>query len=86
MDVIGFLCVVLGSSTVYVTDAHAHVQRLVSVVKMSTVLKEYITEEQRSVVRFFFVCVQKASMRNIFVKKYFLFTVGSVCRVKRTFR
>jgi hypothetical protein len=40
---------------VQVTDAHAHVQRLVSAVKMATVLDEYATEEQRSVVRFFFV-------------------------------
>jgi hypothetical protein len=36
--------------TMYVADAHAHVQRLVSVVKMTTVLEECITEEQRSVV------------------------------------
>jgi hypothetical protein len=36
--------------TVYVADVHAHVQRLVSVVKLATVLEEYITEEQRSVV------------------------------------
>jgi transposase len=31
---------------------HAHVQRLVSVVKVATVLGEYTTEVQRSVVRF----------------------------------
>jgi hypothetical protein len=56
MDVISFLCVSLGSSTVQLHDnliAQAHVQRLVSVVKMATVLEEYTTEEQRSVVRFF---------------------------------
>jgi hypothetical protein len=34
-------------------DAHAHVQRLVSVVKMATVLEEYTKEEQRYVVRYF---------------------------------
>jgi hypothetical protein len=39
--------------SVEVADAHAHVQRLVSVVKMATVLEEYTTEEQRYVVRFF---------------------------------
>jgi hypothetical protein len=33
-------------------DPHAHVQRLVLVVKMATVLEGYTTEEQRSVVRF----------------------------------
>jgi hypothetical protein len=31
---------------------HAHVQRLVLVVKMATVLKKYTTEQQCSVVRF----------------------------------
>jgi hypothetical protein len=31
---------------------HAHVQRLVSVVKMATVLEECIAEERRSNVRF----------------------------------
>jgi hypothetical protein len=37
---------------VQVTDAHAHVQRLVSVGKMPTVLEECATVEQRPVVRF----------------------------------
>jgi hypothetical protein len=32
---------------------HARVQRLVSIVKMVTVLEECVTEEQRSVVGFF---------------------------------
>jgi hypothetical protein len=41
--------------TVYVADAHAHVLRLVSVVKMTTLFEECTTEEQRSVVRFFWV-------------------------------
>jgi hypothetical protein len=67
--------------TVLVADAHAHVQRLVSEAKMATVLGDCTTEEQRSVVCFFFG--QKDSMQRIFIKKYFLFTVGSVCRVKR---
>jgi hypothetical protein len=39
--------------TFYVADAHAHVQRLVPVLKMATVLEEYTAEEQRSVLRFF---------------------------------
>jgi hypothetical protein len=39
-------------STTLVADTHAHVQRLVSVVKMATVLEKCTTEEQRSVVRF----------------------------------
>jgi hypothetical protein len=36
---------------VWIADAHAHVQRLVSVVKMATVL-DRTTEEQRSVMHF----------------------------------
>jgi hypothetical protein len=48
MEVIGFLCVSLCSSTVQlhdsvVADAHAHIQ-MVSVVKMATALKEYTGE------------------------------------------
>jgi hypothetical protein len=39
---------------VYVADAHAHAQRLVSVVNVATVLEEYTTEEQRSVVSYFY--------------------------------
>jgi hypothetical protein len=35
--------------TSYVADAHAHVQRLVSVVKMVTVIEECATEGQHSV-------------------------------------
>jgi hypothetical protein len=41
--------------TVYVADAHALVQRLVSVAKMATALEGCTTEEQRSAVRFFFL-------------------------------
>jgi hypothetical protein len=66
--------------TVYVADAHAHVQRLVLVVKMTTVLEEYATKEQPSIVLF---VVEKDSMKRTFIKKYFLFAVGSVCRLKR---
>jgi hypothetical protein len=39
--------------TVNVEDAYAHVHRLLSVVKLATVLEEYTTEEQRYVVRLF---------------------------------
>jgi hypothetical protein len=85
MDVVGFLSVSLGSNTVQlhdrqIADEHVYVQKLVSVVKTAIVLEECITEEQRSVVRF---CGQKDSKQRIFIKKYFLFTVVSVCRVKR---
>jgi hypothetical protein len=58
MDVIGFLFVSLGSSTVQLCDnlhtRHACAySRLVSVVKMVTELEECTTEKQRSVVCFF---------------------------------
>jgi hypothetical protein len=49
----------LGSSTVQlhatvkVADAHAHVQRQASLVKMATMLEECITQEQRCIVRLF---------------------------------
>jgi hypothetical protein len=56
------------------------VQRLVSIVKMTTMLEECTIEEERSVVRF---CGQKDSMRRIFIKKSFVVMVGSVYRVKR---
>jgi hypothetical protein len=46
---------------------------------MATVL-ECDTEEQRSVVHF---SGQKDPMKRIVIKKCFLFTVGSVCRLKR---
>jgi hypothetical protein len=39
--------------TVYVANAHAHVQRLVSVVKIATVLDESTTEDLRSLVLIF---------------------------------
>jgi hypothetical protein len=58
---------------VQVADAHAHAQRLVSVVKMPTVLDECSSEEQRSVVRllffFFFFFGQKETMTRIFINK-----------------
>jgi hypothetical protein len=47
---------------------------------MATLLEKYTTEEQRSLVRF---CEQKDRMQRIFIKKCFLFTMGSVCRVMR---
>jgi hypothetical protein len=59
-------------------NAHTHVQRLVSVVKMAIVLEGRTTEDQHSVVRF---CGQKDSMQRIFINKYYLFTAGSVCLV-----
>jgi hypothetical protein len=59
-----------------VADAYAHVQRLVSVVKMAIVHEVYTTEEQLSFVILF---RQKSPMNRIFMKKCFMFTVGSGC-------
>jgi hypothetical protein len=79
MDVISFLCASLGSSTVQLHDSLG-----------SRGVRPYSEagfgsqngDSARGVlfVRF---CGQKDSMQRIFVKKYFLFTVRSVCRVKR---
>jgi hypothetical protein len=80
MDVIGFPCVSLGSSTVQVADAHGHVQRLVPVVKMATVLESVLPKSSGLLCVF---CGQKDTMQRPFIKKCFLFTVGSVCRVNR---
>jgi hypothetical protein len=47
---------------------------------MATVLEECTTKEQRSVVRFLRA---KGLNAKININKYFLFTVGSFCRVKQ---
>jgi hypothetical protein len=47
---------------------------------MATVLQEYTNEEQRYVLPLY---EQKDSMQRIFIEKYYLFTVGSFCRVNR---
>jgi hypothetical protein len=75
MDVIGFLCVSLGSSTVQLHDSlgSRHVQRLVSVVKMVTVLEEYTTEDQSSVERSLWA--KGLNAKDILQET---FTVGSV--------
>jgi hypothetical protein len=65
--------------TVEVADAHGQVQRLVSVAKMATVLEDYTTEEQHSVVRF---CGQKGLNAKDIYKEMFPVYSG-VCRIKR---
>jgi hypothetical protein len=60
-----------------VSDAHAHVQRLPSVVMLATALEMYTTEEH---VRF--MLTEGLNADDVH-KKCFLFTVGSLCRVKR---
>jgi hypothetical protein len=65
--------------TAYVADANAHVQRLVSVVKMATVLEDVLPKN--SVLLRVCFCGQKGSMQRIFIKKCFLFTTGNVYHV-----
>jgi hypothetical protein len=52
----------------------------VSVAKLANVLVECIAEDQRFYALF---SGQKGSIKRIFLKKYFLFTVESAYRVKR---
>jgi hypothetical protein len=61
--------------TVYVADTHAHVQRLVSVVKMATVLEHCTIEEKHSVARFF-LWAKGLNAKDVI-------KMGSVCHVKR---
>jgi hypothetical protein len=60
---------------------HVHVQRLVSVVKMVIMLEEYNTEEQPSVMCFFFFFVSKRTRCKGCT--CFPYMVGSVCHVKQ---
>jgi hypothetical protein len=59
---------------------HVHFQRLVSVVRMVAMLEEYTAEEHSCHVFFY---GQKDWMQRIFIKKCFLFMVGSVCCIKQ---
>jgi hypothetical protein len=61
---------------------HAHVERLVSVVKMVTVLAGVLPKRSILLCVFFF-CGQKDLVYSISARKCFLFTAGSACRVKR---
>jgi hypothetical protein len=74
--------VVHSSSTVAIltnetASEHAHVQRLVSVFKIATVLEGCTTEEELLFVRFLWA--KGLDAKNIH-KKCCLFTVGNVCR------
>jgi hypothetical protein len=85
MDVMCFVCVSLGSSTVQVHDSLGSRRACACseasfCSQMATVLEQCTTEERSSVVRFL---LAEGLNARIFIKKCFLFTVGSVCRVKR---
>jgi hypothetical protein len=65
--------------TVCVGDAHAHVQKLVLVVNMATVFEEYY----RKVAFCYAFLWTKELSAKVIIKKYFVFMMRSVCRVKR---
>jgi hypothetical protein len=53
-------------------------------VKLATVLEGYATEQQRFVVSFFFFFFGARRLNaRMFIKKYFLFVIRTVCRLKR---
>jgi hypothetical protein len=56
-------------------DAHAHVERLLSVVKMATVLDGYTSEEKCSVVRFLWA--KGLNAKDIY--KEIIFVYGGKC-------
>jgi hypothetical protein len=86
MDVIGFLCVSLGSSTVPLHDSlgtrHARACSEAGFSSQNGSCAWGMYYRRRAFCYAFF-CGQNDSMKRIFIKKCFLFTVGSVCRVKR---
>jgi hypothetical protein len=86
MDVIGFLFVSLGSSTVQLHDslssrrACANSDAGFRSQKSDHAWGVYYRREAFCCV---FFCGQKESMQRIFLNKCFMFTVGSVCPLKR---
>jgi hypothetical protein len=86
MDVIGFLCISPGTSTVQLHDSLG--SRRVSACSEVGFSSQNGDRAwgvcyRKAVFCFALVCGHKDSMQKIFIKKYFLFTVRSVCRVKR---
>jgi hypothetical protein len=84
MDVIDFLCASLDSSTIQLYESLGS-RHACSCLEAGFSSQNYdrasgcTTEEQSSITSF---CGQKNSVQRIFLKKYFLFTVGSVYCVK----
>jgi hypothetical protein len=86
MDAVGFLCKSLVSSTFQIHDRlgsrrHARVQRLVSVVRMATVLEECITEEQCSFVRFLWE--KELNIQDIHKERFPIY--GGKCLSRKVF-
>jgi hypothetical protein len=86
IDVIGFLCVSLGSSTVQLHDSLGSRQactRLGTGFSNPNDSRVWGVYYRRAKFCCAYFCLQKDSMQRKFIKKCFLFTVGSVCHVKR---
>jgi hypothetical protein len=86
MDVIDFLCVSLGSSTVQLHESldsrHACTCSEAGVSSQNGD-RAWRVHYRRAAFCCAYIYGQKDSMQKIFIKNYLLFTVGSVCRVKR---
>jgi hypothetical protein len=82
MDVIGFLCVSPGSITVQLHDSLGSRRACAcSAAGFSSTNGDRVLQKSSAL-----LCVflwQKGSVQRIFIKKCFLFTVGTVCCVKR---
>jgi hypothetical protein len=86
MDVIDFPYVTLGSSTVHLRDSEGRRRVCAcSVAGFSTQNCDFAwgVYYQRAAFRRALFCGPKDLKQRIFINKCFLFTVGSVCRVKR---
>jgi hypothetical protein len=86
MDVKDVLCVSLGSCAVQLHDSLGSRRACAcSEVRFSSLngYHAWGLYYRRATFCCAFFCAQKDSMQRIFTNKYFLFTVGSVCRVKR---
>jgi hypothetical protein len=86
MDEIGFLCASLGSSTVQLHDSLRSWRACACSedgFSSQYVDRAWGVHYRRSVLCCLSFCGQKDSVQRILLKKCFLFTVGSVCRVKR---
>jgi hypothetical protein len=86
MEVIGFLCMSLGSSTVQLHDSlDSRRSRVSSESGFSSQNgdRDWVVYYRRAALCCEFFLRAKNSMQRIFINKCFLFTAGSVCRVKR---
>jgi hypothetical protein len=86
MDAIGFLWLLLDSSTVELHDSlGSKTACAYSEVGFSSQNgdRPWGVYYRRAAFYYVFYCGRRDSVKRIFIKKYFLFTVGSVCRVKK---